>query len=216
MRNVIYLLIIVVATFGCSSVQKNNSTMTGKQKVLKAMYPIISGLGRFVGPNGTKLTNEKGIKPVTSIYDVKFEGIDGKEQTLAKYKGKKILLVNTASDCGYTGQYESLQKLYDAENGNLVIVGFPANDFQNQESGNNDAIASFCKKNYGVTFPLATKGVVIKSKSQQPIYQWLTNKDQNGWNDKQPSWNFSKYLINEEGVLINYFGPSIEPEKTVR
>jgi glutathione peroxidase len=211
-----YVLLFAIATWGCSSTQKNNSTMTGKQKVLKALYPIISGIGKYVGPNGTQLANEKGIKPVTSIYNIPFEGIDGKEQTLAQYKGKKILLVNTASDCGYTGQYELLQKLYEEENGNLVIIGFPANDFQNQESGNNEAIASFCKKNYGVTFPLAKKGVVIKSTEQQPIYQWLTNKAQNGWNDKQPSWNFSKYLINEEGVLTNYFGPSIEPQKTMK
>lgn len=216
MRNVFYVMIIACATLGCSSAQKNNSTMTGKQKVLKALYPVISGIGKYIGPNGTKLTNEKGIKPISSIYTIPFEGIDGSQQTLAQYKGKKILLVNTASDCGYTGQYESLQKLYDAENGNLVIIGFPANDFQNQESGNNDAIASFCKKNYGVTFPLAKKGIVIKSPLQQPIYKWLTDKTQNGWNDKQPSWNFSKYLIDEEGVLTNYFGPSIEPEKTVK
>jgi glutathione peroxidase len=212
MRHLIYISIIAIASFGCSSSQKNNSTMTGKQKVLKALYPIISGFGRYVGPNATKLKNDNGIQPVSSIYSIAFEGIDGTPQTLAQYKGKKILLVNTASDCGYTGQYEALQKLYEAENGNLVIIGFPANDFQNQESGSNESILTFCKKNYGVTFPLAKKGTVIKSSSQQPIYQWLTNKDQNGWNDKQPSWNFSKYLINEEGVLTNYFGPSIEPD----
>jgi glutathione peroxidase len=216
MRNLFFISIIAFVAFGCSSAQKNNSTMTGKQKVLKALYPIISGLGRYVGPNATKLTNDGGIQPVSSIYSIPFEGIDGTPQTLAQYKGKKILLVNTASDCGYTGQYEALQKLYEAENGNLVIVGFPANDFQNQETGSNESIQTFCKKNYGVTFPLAKKGTVIKSSSQQPIYHWLTNKAQNGWNDKQPSWNFSKYLINEEGVLTNYFGPSIEPKEVTK
>ena len=122
-----------------------------------------------------------------------------------------MLLVNTASDCGYTPQYTDLQKLYEEQKDKLVIIGFPANDFKEQEKGTDEEIAQFCKLNYGVTFPLMKKSVVIKSGEQNPIYKWLTDVKQNGWNEEQHSWNFSKYLISEDGVLLNYFGPSISP-----
>jgi len=92
-----------------------------------------------------------------------------------------------------------------------VIIGFPANDFKEQEKGSDEEIAQFCKLNYGVDFPLAKKGTVIKGNNQQRVFQWLSDKSKNGWNDKQPSWNFSKYLINEQGILMNYFDPAISP-----
>jgi glutathione peroxidase len=120
-------------------------------------------------------------------------------------------LVNTASNCGYTNQYEELQQLYEQYNNRLVILGFPSNDFKEQEKGNDDEIARFCKINYGVTFPLMKKSVVIKGAGQNPVFQWLSDAAQNGWNTKTPSWNFSKYLVNESGMLTHYFDPAISP-----
>ena len=108
------------------------------------------------------------------------------------------MLVNTASNCGYTDQYDDLQKLHEQFQNKFVILGFPANDFKEQEKGNDEDIAQFCKINFGVTFPLMQKTSVIKSADQNAVFKWLTDSTNNGWNNKQPSWNFSKYLINEE------------------
>ena len=119
--------------------------------------------------------------------------------------------MNTASDCGYTDQYEALESLYEKNMEKLIIIGFPANDFKEQEKGNDEEIAQFCKINYGVTFPLAKKSVVLKEADQNRIFQWLTHKEENGWLNETPSWNFCKYLINEEGVLTHYFESGIEP-----
>lgn len=119
--------------------------------------------------------------------------------------------MNTASNCGYTNQYEDLQKLYQQFNDQLQIIAFPANDFKEQEKGNDTDIAQFCQVNFGVTFPLAKKSVVIPSGDQNNIFQWLTDKSKNGWNEKSPSWNFSKYLVNEQGTLTHYFDPSVSP-----
>ena len=149
--------------------------------------------------------------PLISFYDLKGKLNNGSEISLATFKGKKVLLVNTASDCGYTNQYEDLQKLSEQYKEKLVILGFPANDFKEQEKGTDAAIAEFCKANFGVTFPLMQKSVVIKSAEQNPVFQWLTDSTKNGWNNKFPSWNFSKYLVNENGVLTNYFDPSVSP-----
>ena len=121
------------------------------------------------------------------------------------------MIVNTASNCGYTNQYQELQKLYQTAKENLEIIAFPANDFKEQEKGNDDEIAKFCSINYGVQFPIAKKSSVTKNEDQNNIFSWLTNKQQNGWNDYQPHWNFSKYLINEEGILTHYFHPAISP-----
>jgi glutathione peroxidase len=136
---------------------------------------------------------------------------NGKELSLANLKGKKVLLVNTASHCGYTQQYAELQQLYRFAKEDVEIIAFPANDFKEQETGTDEDIARFCSVNFGVSFPIARKAVVVKSDSQHPVYQWLTNKEKNGWNEKEPSWNFAKYLVNEEGVLTDYFGPAVLP-----
>ena len=130
---------------------------------------------------------------------------------LQHLKGKKVMLVNTASDCGYTDQYDDLQKLYEEYKDKLVVIGFPANDFKEQEKGTDEEIAQFCKLNFGVTFPLMKKSSVIKGPQQNEVFKWLTDSAKNGWNNKPPSWNFSKYIVNEEGVLTNYFGSSISP-----
>ena len=120
------------------------------------------------------------------------------------------MLVNTASDCGYTDQYEALQKLHSTFEEKLVIIGFPSNDFKNQEKGSDEEIASFCKKNYGVSFYLAKKSSVTGNNTNL-VFIWLSNKKQNGWNNKKPSWNFAKYLVSENGTLLNYFDPGISP-----
>ena len=146
-----------------------------------------------------------------SIYDFKVDGLDGSGQIdFAKYKGKKILIVNTASKCGYTPQYEGLEKLYKQYKDNLVIIGFPANNFLFQEPGSNEDIKSFCQKNYGVTFPMAAK-ISVKGKNMHPLYVWLTQKKYNNFSDNSVKWNFQKYLIDEKGQLIAVYGSSTDP-----
>jgi glutathione peroxidase len=128
----------------------------------------------------------------------------------SRFKGKKILIVNTASKCGYTPQYEGLEKLHEQYKDKLVIVGFPSNNFLFQEPGSNANIAEFCKKNYGVTFLMAAK-IDVKGRSAHPIYSWLTNKQYNKFDNSVVKWNFQKYLIDEKGNLVNMFAPSVEP-----
>lgn len=142
--------------------------------------------------------------------DAKVKSIDGKEFDYNSLKGKKVLIVNVASECGYTPQYEDLQKLYDTYGDKIVVLGFPANNFGGQEPGSNEEIQTFCKKNYSVTFPMFEKISVIGN-DMHPVYKWLTSKDMNGWNDKQPKWNFCKYMLDENGELINYFSSAVKP-----
>ena len=207
----VILLVAVTLTTYVAYVNRNAIDMTARQKILKAFYPVFSGINKIFGLNNAVLVNDKNHVPVKSLYDIEVVMNDGSKKSMADFKGKKLLIVNTASDCGYTGQFDGLQDLYEREKGNLTILGFPANDFKEQEKGNDDEIASFCRRNYGVTFPLAAKGSVIKGPDQQTVFRWLTDKGQNGWNGKQPAWNFSKYLVSEDGRLLNYFGPAVEP-----
>ncbi len=145
-----------------------------------------------------------------SIYDFKVPGLDGDTIDFAQFKGKKILIVNTASECGYTPQYAELEQLYKRYKENLVVVGFPANDFLGQEPGSNEEIRSFCSRNYGVSFPMAAK-IHVKGSKMHPIYQWLTHKEKNGVMDANVKWNFNKFLIDEKGLLIAYFPSSVKP-----
>ena len=165
---------------------------------------------KLAGANSTILTNEKAT-PAVSFYTLQAAAGDGGTMDFSALKGKQVLLVNTASDCGYTDQYAELEKLYQQHKNIIEIIAFPANDFKEQEKGTDEEIGAFCKKNYGVTFPIMARSVVIKSTQQNPVFQWLTNPAKNGWNSKAPSWNFSKYLINKEGQLTHYFGPGISP-----
>jgi glutathione peroxidase len=189
-----------------------NSKMNFRQKFLKAVYPAVIAWGKLSGRRSTTLTNDAN-KPAgaASFYNLAAELNNGQQLAFNSLKGKKVLLVNTASDCGYTAQYDDLQKLYEAHKDKLMIIGFPANDFKKQETGSDADIAEFCRINFGVTFPLAKKSTVIKGDDQNKIFQWLTDKNQNGWNSQPPSWNFSKYLINEQGVLTHYFDPAVSP-----
>jgi glutathione peroxidase len=184
--------------------------MTYRQKILKAVYPALMWWTKITGKNTKTAANDKAA-PLVSFYNLKSTLNNGQEFDFSQLKGKKVLIVNTASDCGYTNQYDDLQKLNELYKDKMVILGFPANDFKGQEKGSDEEIAQFCKLNFGVTFPLMKKSIVIKNEQQNPIFQWLTDSTRNGWNQKAPSWNFSKYLINEDGTLINYFDPSVSP-----
>ena len=146
-----------------------------------------------------------------SIYDFKVTALDGSVIDFSKFRGKKILIVNTASKCGFTPQYEALEKVYEQHKDNMVIVGFPANNFMFQEPGSNEKIAEFCKKNYGVTFPMAAK-ISVKGNDMAPIYHWLTEKQYNGYMDTEIKWNFQKYLINEKGQLVDVFYSKTTPD----
>jgi len=165
-----------------------------------------------ISDSGYDKTNFTPPKTVTekSIYDFKVEGLEGGTIDFSTFKGKKILIVNTASKCGYTPQYEGLQKLYDTYKDKLVIIGFPANNFGGQEPGTAVEIQEFCKKNYGVTFPMAAK-ISVKGDDIAPIYQWLCNKTQNGVLDAEVGWNFGKFLLDENGKLLNYFPSKVKP-----
>ena len=146
----------------------------------------------------------------SDIYDIKFKNIIGEEVSLQNYSGKKILIVNVASYCGYTGQYAELQKLQDKYEDKLQVIAFPCNDFGSQEPGTDKQIAQFCDTNYKVKFPVMSK-VNIRSNPVHPIYAWLTDSNLNGWNDSKPRWNFYKYLIDEKGDLIKSYGSSTNP-----
>ena len=146
-----------------------------------------------------------------NFHDFVVDDINGNEFYLSSLKGKKVLVVNTASKCGFTPQYEGLQELYEKYgNRNFTVIGFPANNFANQEPGTDEEIKQFCQKNYGVTFPMMSK-ISVKGKDQHPLYQWLTSKQYNGKMDSKVKWNFQKYLINEQGELVDVIYSKTKP-----
>ncbi|PKP52662.1 MAG: glutathione peroxidase [Bacteroidetes bacterium HGW-Bacteroidetes-1] len=152
-----------------------------------------------------------GVNAQKNFYDFVVQDIDGKDFPLSSLKGKKIMVVNTASKCGLTPQYAKLEKLYsEYGSNNFVIIGFPANNFMGQEPGSNDQIKSFCSNEYGVTFPMMSK-ISVKGKDMHPLYKWLTEKDLNGLEDSSVSWNFQKYLIDENGNLVKVLSPRTDP-----
>ena len=185
--------------------------MSFRQSILKFAYPALLWFNKLTGSKNAVLKNEDVVTPNQSLYKYSVDLNNGKRLELSQLRGKKILLINTASDCGYTNQYEQLQELYTRLTEKLVIIGFPANDFKEQEKGGDEEIAAFCKINYGVTFPLAKKSSVISGPGQNSIFHWLSHAEENGWCNRQPTWNFSKYLVNEEGVLTHYFDPAVSP-----
>jgi glutathione peroxidase len=173
------------------------------KKILFAAVSLI--LLSFIVPFSSRNT----VKP-ESIYKFKVTALDGGSIDFSTFKGKKILVVNTASKCGFTPQYAQLEDLYKKYNDKLVIVGFPANNFGGQEPGSNEDIKTFCTKNYGVTFPMAAK-VSVKGDDIAPIYKWLTEKSENGVMDADIKWNFTKFLLDENGVLIAKFDSKVTP-----
>ncbi len=145
-----------------------------------------------------------------SFYDFIVETIDGQQFSFADLKGKKVMIVNTASKCGHTPQYKDLELLNKAYKQKLVIIGFPANNFMNQEPGTNQDIKEFCDSKYGVTFPIMSK-ISVKGDDMHPLYKWLTSKSANGVIDSEVAWNFQKYLIDEEGNLVGFLKPAVKP-----
>ncbi len=149
--------------------------------------------------------------PAKTLYDFTVKTLDGKPVSLSGFKGKKVVIMNVASKCGFTPQYADWEKFYKEHGDKIVVLGFPANNFKSQEPGSSEEIAEFCKKNYGVTFPMFEK-VSVLGDDQSPLYKWLTTKDMNGWNDKVPTWNFCKYVVNEKGELTHFFASKVKPE----
>lgn len=147
----------------------------------------------------------------STLHDFKVEDVYGDKFDLGSLKGKKVMVVNTASKCGLTPQYEDLEGLYReyADQG-FVVIGFPANNFSNQEPGTNEQIIEFCQSNFGVTFPMMSK-ISVRGEDMAPVYRWLTQKSQNGKMDSEVSWNFQKYLIDEQGHLVDMLSPRESP-----
>jgi glutathione peroxidase len=146
-----------------------------------------------------------------SFFQLQANSLDGKPVSLEQFKGKKIVILNVASRCGYTPQYADWERFYQENKDNAVVLGFPSNNFMGQEPGSAEEIAAFCQKNYGVSFPMFEK-VDVKGSDISPVYKWLTDPTLNGWNNQEPSWNFCKYLINEKGELTQFFASKVTPQ----
>lgn len=176
-----------------------------------AIIPLAESAHTFTNQESLFAVNSSGDTPMEkSIYEFKMMDIDGKEIDFSTYKGKKLLLVNVASKCGYTPQYSDLQELNEKFGDKVTILAFPANNFGGQEPGTSEDIKEFCSTNYGVTFQLFEK-ISVKGVDKHPLYRWLSDKNLNGWNNAEPSWNFCKYLINEKGGLVKFFPSSVKP-----
>jgi glutathione peroxidase len=172
-------------------------------------FSLMILLSGFSYKSIAKKTDDKSASKA-NFYDLKAISIDGEEVSFEKYKGKKVLIVNVATKCGYTYQYEDMQKLNDLYEGKVAVLGFPANDFLFQESGSNESIAEFCETVFGVTFDMFEK-ITTKGRKQSPVYTWLSDSNLNGWNDQRPTWNFCKYLVDENGELIAFFDSKVKP-----
>ena len=185
--------------------------MTARQTILKFFYPVIRKFGSLNKVMGLVKLNSLNQKAKVSFSTLIATKTDGTIVKMSDWKGKKILVVNTASDCGYTGQYAELERLYRKYKNKLVVLAFPTNDFKEQEKGNDASIAQFCSVNYDISFPVFQKVSVVKLSDRHPVFQWLSDINANGWCEQVPVWNFSKYLIDEDGNLLGYFGPSVAP-----
>ena len=179
---------------------------------MKKIFIILLSVGAFLQSctQQKKEISQDKTQQMKTIYDYKVESLDGKEINFADFKGKKILIVNTASECGFTPQYADLETLSKDYKDKLVVVGFPANNFGGQEPGSNAEIGAFCQKNYGVTFPMAAK-VSVKGDDTAPIFKYLTEKDLNGVKNTTILWNFTKFLLDENGKLIDSFISTTKP-----
>ncbi|MEO8109848.1 MAG: glutathione peroxidase [Ginsengibacter sp.] len=183
------------------------------KNLIASTYSLRMGISKLTGLGINILENKKSIKAPVSFYSLKATSNHSEEIDFEKYRGKKVIIVNLASQCGYTPQYAELEKLHN-QNGSVLILGFPSNNFGAQEPGSDEEIEQFCKINFGVSFPLFKKDDVV-GKSQQPVYQWLSDKDKNGWNSTAPKWNFYKYLIDEKGNLKKIFSSSVAPQDMI-
>lgn len=146
-----------------------------------------------------------------SLYDFTLDDLQGNPVHLSDYKGKPVVIINVASKCGFTPQYADWQKFHEKYGDKVTVLGFPANNFMSQEPGSNEEIAEFCQKNYGVTFKMFSK-IDVKGEDKAPLYKWLSEKELNGWNDKEPTWNFCKYVVDSNGDLTHFFESKITPD----
>ncbi|MCX8020800.1 MAG: glutathione peroxidase [Chitinophagaceae bacterium] len=183
--------------------------MSWRRKLLFRLYPVLMRAGRFLKKNAESLKGNT--PPKVSFFELKAVTNNGTVLDFGTLRGKKTLIVNTASDCGYTRQYEELQQLWKLYGASLTILAFPSNDFKQQEKGSDEEISAFCQTHYGIRFPLMKKCVVVKSPDQHEVYRWLSNAAYNGWNDRAPAWNFYKYLVDENGDLKYMWGSSVSP-----
>jgi glutathione peroxidase len=182
--------------------------MTIRQIIVKLLYPLIMKAEKKETKNIHH--NPGGVQPLVPFHSLESTLNNKQVFPFSQLKGKKVLLVNVASNCGYTPQYTELEALYQKHKEKLVILGFPANDFKEQEPGTDEEIASFCKLNFGVTFPLFQKQSVLDVQESR-VYKWLTDPAENGWNSQKPAWNFCKYLVDENGKLVAFFPSAISP-----
>lgn len=180
------------------------------KKIIAIFYKLRMQFSKLTGAGISIRSNSKNKKAMESFYALTAKTITGEDINFEKFRNKKILLVNLASRCGFTPQYMELEELHQQHKNVITVLGFPSNDFGGQEPGSDEEIAQFCKINFGVTFPLFHKDHV-KGMDKQPVYQWLCDDKQNGWNNEEPSWNFCKYLVDENGDLINFFSSSVPP-----
>ena len=168
---------------------------------------LISGCGlKRIDTKPDKMVQQA----TASVYDIVMKSIDGEEIKFDQYKGQKLLIVNTASECGFTPQYEDLQELNEKYGDKITILGFPSNNFGGQEPGTNEEISKFCTNNYNISFQMFEK-IDVVGNNKNPLYKWLTDQSLNGWNSSEPSWNFCKYLVSEEGELMKFYGSAIKP-----
>lgn len=179
------------------------------QIILLMFTSLLTGI--FANKKETAMRPNEEVTAQKNLYDFKMKALVGDETIdLSQYKGRKVVLLNVASKCGFAPQYADWQEFHEQYGKDIVVLGFPANNFGGQEPGSEEEIATFCQKNYGVTFQLFDKIDVI-GKEQHPLYQWLSTKALNGWNDKAPTWNFCKYVVNEKGELTNFFASAVKP-----
>ncbi len=178
---------------------------------MKSLITISMIIILVFSPSIDSLAGSQKEDQAKTIYDFTVESITGEPFDMKQLKGKKVMVVNTASECGLTPQYEELEKLYREYSAtNFMVIGFPANNFMNQEPGTNEEIATFCQENYGVSFPMMAK-ISVKGDDIAPIYKWLTTKELNGKKDVEIAWNFQKFLIDEKGQLVDVLEPRTSP-----
>lgn len=189
-----------------------------KKSIILASLALLTIVGVMGFRSISRIYSDKSLgrpdatAPKGSFYDYSLKSLDGKQTIdFSKYKGKKVVVLNVASKCGFTPQYADWQAFHKQYGDKIVVLGIPANNFKGQEPGSSDEIAEFCQKNYGVTFQMLEK-VSVVGDDQHPLYQWLSHKDLNGWNDSAPTWNFCKYVINEKGELTNFFSSKVKPD----
>ncbi len=186
--------------------------MNLRQKVLKILYPLTVLISKNSSKFDYHLKNFKNIKAPAAVYALQEKDLLGNSVAFEKFKGKKILIVNTASFCGFTNQYKELQELYNSLKDKIVILAFPSNDFKNQEEFTEQQIGEFCQINFNITFPIFKKSSVLQPAAGS-MYEWLTNPAKNGWNSKKPGWNFAKYIIDKQGNLEHVCGTTIIGKK---